>query len=139
MNPKPIDEIKQAEMEEAKEASKPNTNYVQVGPVTVPIPATTYVNSPYDKYFNQRNRVTFELDGGSYSLPAIDVIESVYGIMVILPANDSDVTFVPSPGAELVIIYNDKRIACFSPGTVFNINELKIIVISLVKKDTDNE
>ena len=144
-----VDEIKQAEIEEAQEAKKQNTigkvidntdvKYVQVGPVTVPVPSTTYACGPYDNYFNQRNRVTFELAGGSYSLPAIDMVESSFGVMVILPAGDSDVTFIPSPGAELTIIYDDKRIACFSPGTVFNVNELKVIIISLVKRDIENE
>ena len=132
-----VDEIKQAELEEAQEAKKVDVKYVQVGPVTVPVPSTTYACGPYDNYFNQRNRVTFELSGGSYSLPAIDMIESSFGVMVILPAGDKDITFIPSPGAELTIIYDDKRIACFSPGTVFNVNELAVIVISLVKRDTN--
>jgi len=136
MNPKPIDEIKQAEMEEAKEASKTKTaNYVQVGPVTVPVPSTTYVDSLYDKYFNQRNRITFELEGGSYSLPAIDVIDSGYGIVVILPAGDKDTTFTPAPGAEVMVIYDGETFKCFSPGVVCNVNALNIIIIALVKQN----
>mgnify|MGYP003587850761 CR=1 FL=1 len=136
---KPMDEIKQAELEEAKELAAKNkaSNYVHVGPDAGPVPAVTYTNDPYDNYFNQRRRVTFELDGGAYSLPAIDIIEASYGVMVILPAGNNDVTFIPSPGAELAILYDDKRISCFSPGTVFNIEELKVMVISLVRRDTD--
>jgi len=131
-----MDEIKQAEMEEAKEASKTKTaNYVQVGPVTVPVPSTTYVDSLYDKYFNQRNRITFELEGGSYSLPAIDVIDSGYGIVVILPAGDKDTTFTPAPGAEVMVIYDGETFKCFSPGVVCNVNALNIIIIALVKQN----
>lgn len=80
-----------------------------------------------------RIRVKFELEGGSYTVPAIDVKECAYGIMVLMPNGIDDVTFMPSPGTEITVKWRDKEVVCFSPGASFDFDELDSVGVVLIK------
>lgn len=122
-----IDEIAQVEEVGRAESIVPEVSTLKDTP------------KPAPSYLTKRSRVTFDMENGTYSIPVIDVKECVYGVMVVLPSGANDVIFTPKPGAEVNVVYGQYRWACFSPGTVFNIPELGIVVISMIKRSGDDE
>lgn len=81
-------------------------------------------------------KVTFELAGGLYTVPAIAVKECKYGIAVIMPNGLNDTVFSPLPGAELLVHYNGKQVKCFSPGISFDFMEYKFISVVLIRAES---
>jgi len=122
VKPAEVDEIEQAIAEERKQPILPA---VVVSAPIVSIPKA-----------DKRIRVTFELPGGSYTVPAIDVKTCTYGIMVLLPIGLNDCSFSPSPGAELTVSWLNQSVKCFSPGTVFEIDNFNCIGVVLVRAET---
>ena len=80
-----------------------------------------------------RIKVIFELSGGLYTVPAIEVKECKYGVMVLLPNGMDDTTFTPLPGTELILHWDDKQLKCFSPGITFDFIDYKFTSIVLIK------
>lgn len=89
-----------------------------------------------DNWFAQRGRATLTLTDGMFTMPVIDVKECPYGVTILLPLDPNNATFIPKPGSELVVDYKGRRWECFFPGTYFEIEELKLIGIVLVRKET---
>ncbi|MFC1453985.1 hypothetical protein ACFLQL_02270 [Verrucomicrobiota bacterium] len=84
------------------------------------------------KCIANRTKITFGMDSGDISIPAVDVIESDYGIMVLIPAGLNDTVFTPKPGANVTVKAKGKIWKCFSPGTIFNLQFLDLIAVVLI-------
>ena len=84
----------------------------------------------------QRGRASLTLSDGTFSMAVIDIKECKYGITIILPLSDENTTFVPKPGAEITVSYKDRSWDCYFPGTYFEVTELKILGIVLVRKES---
>ena len=120
------DEIAQAEKEEAEERAGLKQ------PIPAIIPAN---NKPKEK----RIRVTFELPGGFYTIPAKDVKLCKYGLMVLMPTGETDAMFAPSPGSEVTVIWDERQVKCFSPGIMFDFKELNCMGIVLIRADDEHQ
>ena len=96
--------------------------------------------SKSDAYMDRRIRVTLEMEGGTYVVPAIDVKVSRYGVIVALPSGPNDVSFTPKPGAEVTVRYapglqgGERAYECYYPGTAVDWPELKLSIIVFVRK-----
>jgi hypothetical protein len=113
---------------------------LQTSPVatTVQMPAfmpaqTTVMETPEQIYLRQRNRVTFELQDGTISVPCIDVKESTYGVVILLPLLSESGIMIPKPGTELTVTVADRSWRCFAPGANFELPELSIMIIAFIK------
>lgn len=126
-SPQPVDEIAEAEAEEAAERAG-----LKTAPAAIMPPSDN--PNPNPKAEN-RIRVTFELPGGFYTVPAIGVKVCKYGLMVLMPTGVNDATFAPSPGTEVVVHWGDKQAKCFSPGILFDMAELNCMAIILVRAE----
>ena len=132
------DEIEQAIKEEA--AEQRIEKLVQAEPVqgSSESPVTPRETS-VQRYLTVRDRITFELDSGFYTLPVISVTIVECGIMIMMPAGNNDTTFAPKPGASVGIRFGEKHFDCFSPGAVFTVPELEVMVIMLIRKDIKSD
>ena len=88
-----------------------------------------------DVYLGRRGRASMTLSDGTFTMPVIDVKECPYCVTIILPLNDEHAMFLPKPGAELTLGYQGKSWKCYFPGTYFEITELKLMGIVLVRAD----
>jgi hypothetical protein len=79
--------------------------------------------SPLAKYLSKRGRVSFEVDSGTYSVPAIDVKVAEFGLIILLPNTDSDATFTPKPGSSVTVHSGKERYKCYYPGVVCDFEE----------------
>jgi hypothetical protein len=86
------------------------------------------------EYMDRRMRVTLDMEGGTYVVPAVDVKVSRYAVMVALPLGPNDVSFTPKPGSEVNVRFGDKAIDCYYPGTAVDWPELKLSIIVFVRK-----
>jgi len=98
---------------------------------TAPVDAA----SKFDIYFERRTRISFELNEGTYSIPAVAVEASPYGVIILLPLDDGDATFVPNPGAEVRVMHGAQVWDCFFPGTSFELPDLGVLAIAMVRKN----
>lgn len=108
-------------------------------------PAPTAEAPPYDPppqgvpekpgYLDQRNRVTLQLENGTYAVPAIDVKVSPLGVIILLPNAGDNATFTPNPGTQVTVGWGDKSWPCYYPGTSFDIPELEILALTMIRSD----
>jgi hypothetical protein len=86
-------------------------------------------------YLQHRGRVNFRLENGTYSVPAIDVRESPLGIIIVLPYGAQDAIFTPNPGTKVCIGWKGQSWDCYFPGTSFEIPDLGVLVITMIRSD----
>jgi hypothetical protein len=86
-------------------------------------------------------RVRFETDAGVYSIPAISLTESKYGILVLLPQDESQASFVPAVGSKFTVGTGKQSWPCFFPGTEFDLEtpSAKALVFVLAPEAQDGE
>ncbi len=77
-------------------------------------------------------RVRFETEAGIYSVPALSVTPSDYGVMVMLPMDDSQASFVPAIGSKLRVGCDRDSWACYFPGTEFDLDQPKAKVLVFI-------
>lgn len=90
----------------------------------------------YDGYLSSRVRVNVQLDAMSFGVSAVDVIESPYGAVVLLPLDGSSMTFTPAPMSPAVISCSERGLSldvAFS-GTGFDIPALGLSGLVFVKR-----
>lgn len=84
-------------------------------------------------WLTDRARLQMSIEGaGTYSLPAIDVIPSMFGVLVVLPCGDNDTTFLPNPGVAVRIQFKGASWNCYYPGIAGEFKELGIMVLAFV-------
>lgn len=109
-------------------------------PVAPPAPAPAPVMpaevvqkaSPADEYLAQRQRVGFTVAGGTYTVPAVDVLSNSVGLVILLPDDGQSATFVPSLGAEVAVEFNSQRWDCFFPGVAVHLEALGVQMLTFV-------
>lgn len=79
--------------------------------------------------------VSFQTPFGIYTVPAIDVKATQYGVIVILPYARGNATFVPQPGAKLNVGWGEHSVSCMFPGTVFPFQDKGIIIITMLRDE----
>lgn len=86
-------------------------------------------------YLNQRHRVSFTVAGGTYSVPVIDVVASLVGLVILLPVDPSSATFTPSLGSEVTVAFKERSWDCFFPGVAAIIEPMKVQILTFVFRD----
>lgn len=88
------------------------------------------------EYASRRMRVELSVNDLMFGLSAVDVIESMYGVTVLLPLGGDGVTFVPPPGALTKISCQKKGIFADTAftGASFELDELGLFGLSFMKK-----
>ena len=81
-------------------------------------------------------RVNFKTDAGVYSVPALAVLISKYGVLVELPASDEQPSFVPTVGTRLEVGDASGSYPCYYPGTEFERPGTKTLVF--IRAEDDN-
>ena len=94
---------------------------------------------PTSDYLKQRKRVHIELAESEINVSAIDVIRTRYSVTILLPFNQDDGTFVPKPGSEVTINTESESIPCYFPGTYFEIPKLRVVGLSFIRKEEEND
>lgn len=93
------------------------------------------IKSAVQSYLDSRARVNLQVENaGSYSIPAIDVINAGFGVMVLLPAGENDAVFIPNAGTAVDITFKNETYQCYFPGVTGEIPDLKILVMSFINK-----
>lgn len=87
------------------------------------------------KYLRRRNRLTFELTDSTITVPVIDIKVSKYSVTVIMPLSDNLGVFIPKPGKDVVLSWDDKSMNCCFLGSYFEIPELEIFGLSFVRTE----
>ena len=71
----------------------------------------------------KRIRIQFETAAGVYSVPALSATPSRYGLMVMLPRDDNQASFVPAIGSTFTVGSGKDSWVCYFPGTEFDLDE----------------
>lgn len=87
-------------------------------------------------FLERRTRVQIATSETMFSIPAITVVPSLYGLVVVLPLRDDSVTFIPKTGSKV-------RVSCKDLGTYdttytgvsFEIEELGIMGLCFLVPD----
>jgi len=101
------------------------------------------VRSPADNFLQQSQRMTIEVNDGTFLLPIISAKQSQYGIILFLPMAAESTLFLPKPGTEMVITcridgqQQSRRV--YYPGTYAEVPELSVIVMSLIVAEDDGK
>ena len=106
-------------------------------PAQVPKEAThkctcTVERSKADDYLAKRSRVQFIVDGGTYSVPTIDMKVTAVCLTILLPCGSNDATFIPKPGSRLTVCAGERQWPCFFPGTACELPELGVMALILI-------
>jgi len=86
-------------------------------------------------YLDKRSRISFTVEGGTYTVPVIDVKPAKVGLVVLMPLDSTGSTFVPALGTQLTIGFEDKEWVCFYPGIAVELDELGVQVLNFVFKE----
>lgn len=86
------------------------------------------------EYTSRRHRLTLHLAESSIIITALDVVISPYSVTVLMPYNEG-VSFLPRPGAEIALEYEGVLYECFCPGLQFEIPQLKVLGIGMIRKE----
>ena len=89
-------------------------------------------------FLAKRRRVTMEMSDSTVSMSIVDLIESRYGITVLVPTGADAAVFTPKPGSEVTFRDGSKVYECYFPGTFFDLPDLDIAGMSFVRKDDAN-
>jgi hypothetical protein len=92
----------------------------------------------YRAYLDGRMRVELQMSGMSFSIPAVDVVESAFGVVVLLPMKGDSMTFTPALGADAVISCQKKGIMADAAytGTSFELEAFGLFGLSFMKRPT---
>ena len=88
-----------------------------------------------DAWLARRQRASLTLTAGTFSMAIIDVKTCQYGVTVFVPMSD-DASFIPKPGSEILLTVGDKSWDCYFPGVYFEVQELKVLGLMLILKET---
>jgi len=95
--------------------------------------------SPADTYLSNKRRISIKTSDGTFMLSVVDVKYSAESIVILIPAKDDSVTFIPNRGAELTVTWReegrDRVEYVYFPGTVAELPELGVIVLALIVID----
>ena len=94
------------------------------------------VPSKADNFLAQSRRITIKTNDGMFMLPAVDLKTSADCITLLLPLSEDSTTYIPNRGSELTIIWRednkDRKEKVFFPGTCVEVQELGVIIVSLI-------
>jgi hypothetical protein len=111
----------------------------QPPPYTQPQPQ----RSAADEFLKNSQRMTIEVNDGTFLLPIISAKQSQFGIILFLPMAADSTLFLPKPGTEMVVTCRidgqQRSQRVYYPGTYAEVPELSAIVMSLIVADGDGE
>lgn len=89
-----------------------------------------------DAYLSSRTMVGIEMGGMSFTVPAVDVVESAYGVAVLMPTDGNGMMFTPKPMSDVVVTCDRKGMAFQTSYTGVSIPlvELGVNMLVFVKK-----
>ena len=116
--------------DERKQASI-DTSVIK-GDVKVTTNITGTINDNILKCISNRIRVTFGTEIGEIAVPAIDILECSFGLMLLVPNGLNDTSFSPAPGAHITVKGKGKEWQVFSSGLIFNLTFLDINAVILI-------
>ena len=117
----------------------------QVYPVQATAPAVRPQPqySAADEFLKNSQRMTIEVNDGTFLLPIISAKQSQFGIILFLPMAADSTLFLPKPGTEMVVTCRidgqQRSQRVYYPGTYAEVPELSAIVMSLIVADDDGE
>lgn len=90
----------------------------------------------YSEFSSKRERVEIHAQGFSFSVAAVDVVESMYGIVVFLPLGGDSMTFTPSPMSRVTISCQSRRLTeeVAYTGINFEIPLLNLFGLAFIKR-----
>ena len=80
-------------------------------------------------------KLVMGLVDGDMHIRVQDIISSTYGVVVLLP-QDSTALFMPKPGTEIKLSWDDKVEACFFPGVTFELDMIKCTALVFIKQES---
>ena len=92
---------------------------------------------PYTHPEVKRIRLVMGLSEGDMHVTVQDVILSGYGVVVLIP-NDNNSMFLPKPGTEIRLSWDDKVIPAYYPGVTFELNMLQCTGLVFIRKLEDD-
>jgi hypothetical protein len=98
-------------------------------------PSAVAEPSAADKYLAGKSRITFELPDGQMSMGAVDVRESRYSLLVLIPLREDAMVFVPKMGTKLSVALKDKSVKAVYPGAYVEVPELGVGFMTLIKDE----
>ena len=89
-----------------------------------------------DAYLSSRTMVGIEMGGMSFTVPVVDVVESAYGVAVLMPTEGNGMMFTPKPMSDVVVTCDRKGMAFQTSYTGVSIPlvELGVNMLVFVKK-----
>ena len=81
----------------------------------------------------KRTRLIMGLTDGDMHIQVREVIVSTYGVVVLIPTDNSTM-FLPKPGTEIGLSWEDKHEACYFPGVTFDLPMLQCMGLVFIKK-----
>jgi hypothetical protein len=85
------------------------------------------------EYLEKSDRVTLELQDGTFTMPIIDFVQMPYSVTLVLLLRDDMVTFVPKPGTEVRLTCQTLDETVYYPGAYAEIVPLQIAVMSFIR------
>ena len=84
-------------------------------------------------FLSRKSQLTMGLGGGIFKTPAITVRESEFSVVALIPIGDGSSAFIPGPGAELELGFDNKTVKVFYPGSYVEIPELGCGIMTFIK------
>ena len=95
---------------------------------------------PFEKWYEQRVRVTIATPEMQFSISAIAVSRALFSLVVFLPTKGDTFAFVPKAGTSIRVGYQNKVEDTVFTGVTFDLEELGILGLCfLVKGDNTPE
>jgi len=80
--------------------------------------------------------VTLEMEAGSMSLQVEEVLQCKYALTLVLPLKTENAMFIPKPGSEIVVGFNETQVRCFFPGAHFTSERLGVMFLVFIKAES---
>jgi len=90
-------------------------------------------------FYQKRERVTLELQDGTFTMPAMAAVKNKYSITLLLPLDTNGVAFVPRPGTQLEMRLEGPGDGekVYFPGAYCEIAPLKLAAMTFIREQED--
>jgi len=92
-------------------------------------------------FYQKRQRVTLELQDGTFNMPAVVAVKSQFSITVLLPIDTNGTSFVPRPGTQLTLRLEEPGDGhkVYFPGAYCEIAPLKLAIMTFIRDQGDED
>lgn len=106
----------------------------QLLPIAVVPEAIVAKKDKLDAYKENKQRISFVMESGTFMVSVVDLVATAYSIAVITAAESDACNFVPAIGSKFKLEVGSSCYDCIYPGSRATISELGIDILFLIRE-----